>query len=60
MTSAVVSKNSFFKAYFLRRKKEGVILQKALLATAHKLIRVIFAMLSQRTCFQVRMAICDS
>jgi transposase len=57
MTAAVVSQNAFFKAYFLRRKKEGLIPQKALLATAHKLIRVIFAMLSQRTYFQVKMAI---
>jgi hypothetical protein len=57
MTPAVVSKNVFFKAYFLRRKKEGLIPQKALLATAHKLIRVIFAMLSHRTYFQVKMAL---
>ena len=56
MTAAVVSKNAFFKAYFIRRKKEGLIPQKALLATAHKLIRVIFAMLSHRTYFQVKMA----
>ncbi|MDH4268211.1 MAG: transposase, partial [Deltaproteobacteria bacterium] len=57
MTAAVVSKNTFFKAYSLRRKKEGLIPQEALLATAHKLIRVIFAMLSQRTYFQVKEAI---
>ncbi len=57
MTAAVVSKNAFFKAYFLRRKREGLIPQKALLATAHKLIRVIFAMLSHRTYFQVKEAI---
>jgi transposase len=56
MTAAVVSQNAFFKTYFLRRKKEGLIPQKALLATAHKLIRVIFAMLSHRTYFQVKMA----
>jgi transposase len=56
MTAAVVSKNAFFKAYFLRRKREGLIPQEALLATAHKLIRVIFAMLSHRTYFQVKTA----
>ena len=56
MTAAVVSKNAFFRAYFLRRKRERLIPQKALLATAHKLIRVIFAMLSHRTYFQARMA----
>ena len=56
MTAAVVSQNPFFKAYFLRRKREGLVPQKALLATAHKLIRVIFAMLSHRTYFQIKMA----
>jgi transposase len=56
-TASVVSKNAFFKAYFLKRKREGLIPQKALLATAHKLIRVIFAMLSQRTYFKVKEAI---
>ena len=56
MASAVVSQNAFFKAYFVRRKREGLTPQRALLATAHKLIRVIFAMLSHRTYFQVKMA----
>ncbi len=56
MTASVVSQNAFFKAYFIRRKREGLIPQKALLATAHKLIRVIFAMLSHRTYFQLKMA----
>jgi len=56
MTASVVSQNVFFKAYFLRRKREGLPSQKALFATAHKLIRVIFAMLSQRTYFQVKEA----
>jgi transposase len=54
MTASVVSKNTFFKAYFLKRKREGLAPQKALFATAHKLIRVIFAMLSQRTYFKVK------
>jgi transposase len=38
MTASVVSQNAFFKAYFLKRKKEGLAPQKALFATAHKLI----------------------
>jgi transposase len=54
MTASVVSKNAFFKAYFLKRKREGLAPQKALFATAHKLIRVIFAMLSQKTYFKVK------
>jgi transposase len=57
MTTSVVSQNVFFKAYFLRRKKEGLPPQKALFAVAHKLIRVIFAMLSQRTHFKVKEAL---
>jgi transposase len=57
MTASVVSQNAFFKAYFLRRKREGLAPQKALFATAHKLIRVIFAMLSQRTHFKVKEAL---
>jgi len=54
MTASVVSQNTFFKAYFLRRKREGLPPQKALFAVAHKLIRVIFAMLSQRTYFRTK------
>jgi len=57
MTTSVVSQNVFFKAYFLKRKKEGLPPQKALFAVAHKLIRVIFAMLSNRTYFKVKEAI---
>jgi len=47
MTASVVCQNAFFKAYFVKRKREGLPPQKALFATAHKLIRVIFSMLSQ-------------
>jgi len=51
MAASVVSQNPFFKAYFFKRKKEGLAPQKVLFAVAHKLIRVIYAMLSQRTFF---------
>jgi transposase len=57
MTASVVSKNSIFKTYFLKRKREGLAPQKALFATAHKLLRVIFAMLSNRTLFKVKEAL---
>jgi len=57
MTASVVSQNAFFKAYFQKRKREGLAPQKAIFATAHKLIRVIFAMLSQRRYFEVKEAI---
>ncbi len=40
-----------FKQYFLKRKNEGLPFRKALFATAHKQVRVIFAMLQKRTYF---------
>ncbi len=57
MTTSVVSQNAFFKAYFMKRKREGLPPQKALFAVAHKLLRVIFAMLSHRTYFNAKEAI---
>ena len=57
MTASVVSQNAFFKAYFVKRKREGLAPQKAIFATAHKLIRVIFAMLSRRIPFRAQTAI---
>jgi transposase len=47
MTASVVSQKAFFKAYFIRRKRGGLIPQKGLRATAHKLIRVITVNLVQ-------------
>jgi transposase len=38
--------------FLLGRRKEGLPYKKAVLATAHKLIRVIYAMLTQRTVFR--------
>jgi transposase len=52
MTFCVIRLDNVFRAYFLRRKKEGLPFKKALLATAHKLIRVIFAMLSNKSHFR--------
>jgi transposase len=52
MTMCVVRTNSVFKNYFERRKKEGLAPIKALFAISHKLIRVIFAMLSKNTPFR--------
>jgi transposase len=57
MTTSVVSQNGSFRAYFLRRKQQGFPPQKALFAVAHKLLRVIFAMLSNRTYFKATEAI---
>ncbi len=52
MARCVVRSDNVFRAYFLKRKAEGLAPMKALLATAHKLIRVIFAMLTNKTMYQ--------
>jgi transposase len=51
MAKHVSREDTFFKRYYLRRRMEGLSFKEAVLATAHKLIRVIFAMLSNRTYF---------
>jgi transposase len=51
MTTRVIHYSDIFKMYYLRRRKEGLPYKMAVLATAHKLIRVIYAMLTQRTSF---------
>ena len=60
MASPVVEHNTSFRAYSERRKKEGMSPQKAIFATAHKLIRVIFAMLTHRTYFNPKGVSMDS
>jgi transposase len=49
-TRAIIN-NDLFKSYFKKRKQDGLPYKKAVLATAHKLIRTIFVMLSRKTCF---------
>jgi transposase len=51
MTTRVIQYTDIFKTYYLKRRKEGLPYKKAVLATAHKLIRVIYAMLTQRKTF---------
>jgi hypothetical protein len=52
MTVNVVQYNATFRTYFMNKRKEGQPFKKAVFATAHKLVRVTFAMLSQRTMFK--------
>ena len=52
MTLCVIRSQNVFREYFLRRKEEGLPPKKAILATAHKLLRVLFAMLSSKSCFR--------
>lgn len=55
MTTRVIQFNERFKQYYLKRKEDGLPYKKAVLATAHKLIRVMFAMLTNQTLFDPRM-----
>jgi len=52
MTVRVINHNPTFRKYFFKKRNEGQPFKKAVFATAHKLMRVIFAMLSHRTYFQ--------
>jgi transposase len=54
MTVKVIQFEGYFRRYFDTRIKAGLIYKKAVLATAHKLIRVIFAMLSNKTLFNAK------
>jgi transposase len=54
MTSCVVRQDNIFQIYYQRRRAEGLPFKKAILATAHKLLRVIFAMLLSRTTYAAR------
>ncbi len=51
MTIRVIQFNDCFKQHYQRRRQDGLPFKKAVLATAHKLLRVIFAMLTQRKTF---------
>jgi transposase len=51
MATMVIRYSDIFKIYYLKRRKEGLPYKMAVLATAHKFIRVIYAMLTQRTTF---------
>jgi hypothetical protein len=52
MTLCSVRSDNIFREYYLRRKAEGLPPMKALMATSHKLIRVIFSMLTHRMPFK--------
>jgi len=54
MTVKVIQFEGYFRRYFEQRIKDGLLYKKAVLATAHKLIRVIFAMLSNKTLFNAK------
>jgi len=51
MTIRVIQFNDCFRNYYKKRMQDGFPFKKAVLATADKLLRVIYAMLTQRTSF---------
>jgi transposase len=52
MTTQVIHYCDVFRVYYRKRRKDGLPYKKAVLATSHKLIRVIYAMLTQQTVFR--------
>ena len=52
MAKTTVFSNQLFRAYFYKRRHEGLPYKMAILATAHKLIRVMFSMLSNQRHFE--------
>lgn len=56
MAFCVVRYAGPFRDYFLKRKREGLPFRKALLATAHKLVRTIFSMLNNKTLYKAEVA----
>jgi transposase len=52
MTICVIQHNNIFRAHFAKKRQTGHPYKKAVLSTAHKLVRVIYSMLSQRTHFR--------
>lgn len=52
MTTKAIISNAFFRAYYFKRRKDGLIYKMAVLATAHKLIRVMFSMLMHERYFE--------
>lgn len=52
MTVNVIQHNKVFRSHFQKKRAQGQPFKKAVFATAHKLIRVIFTMLTHRTYFR--------
>ena len=60
MTTCVVRGNNIFRSYYQKRRAEGQPFRKAIIATAHKLVRALFAMLSKRTTYRSKEVIPNS
>ncbi|MGD0231456.1 MAG: IS110 family transposase [Syntrophorhabdales bacterium] len=53
MTTKAIISNQVFREYYFKRRKDGLIYKMAVLATAHKLIRVMFSMLVHERHFEL-------
>lgn len=53
MTFCVIRYAGSLRDYFFKRKSDGLPFRKALLATSHKLMRIIFTMLNRRTYYKM-------
>ena len=51
MSVGVVMHNEYFRKYYNRRRAEGLVYRKAILAVAHKLLRTIWSMLTKKELF---------
>ncbi len=52
MAKTSIFSNDLFKTYFFKRRREGLPYKMAVLATAHKLMRVMFSMLVHQAHFK--------
>lgn len=52
MTVRTIQFSKWFKAYYQKKRDAGQPYKKAVIATAHKLVRVIYSMLTHRVTFQ--------
>jgi len=58
MTVSVIMNNATFRAYYKKKKQAGLPHKKAVMATMHKLIRMLFAMLTHIERFAASLANC--
>ncbi len=58
MTVNVITHNETFSVYYKKKKAAGFPYKKAVFATMHKLVRMLFAMLAQRQTYAVPCANC--
>jgi len=57
MSIGVVMHNEYFREYYNKKRAEGVVYKKAILAVAHKLLRTVWAMLTKKQPFFVNHAL---